>query len=222
MSKRPLYLRLLVALALGLSLVAQAADTSASDPKTDTRSEAQPSAMATDPSYRLSAGDTILFNVYNQELTTTQTIGRGGDVRLPLIQDEIILSGKTVREAERFLENLYRDKKLLKKPVVSVKVANYFPRSVSVLGAVNTPGTLNFPPDTVSIDIVEAITRSGGFRTVAKSEAVTVTRRGADGKETSQTLDLRNIMSGRRRAGVSRIDYPIYPGDRIWVPESLF
>lgn len=164
-----------------------------------------------------------MFGVRGQgDLSDSQTISRNGDVRLPLIKDEITLAGKTVREAERFLENLYRDKKLLKAPVVSLKVASYYPRSVSVLGAVVNPGTVQFPPDTVSLDIVEVITRVGGFRPAANSDSVTLTRRGPDGKETTQPLDLRNIISGRRKAGKDRVEFPVFPGDRIWVPESLF
>ncbi|HEX2853364.1 MAG TPA: polysaccharide biosynthesis/export family protein [Opitutaceae bacterium] len=195
-----------------------------SAPKAEqTRPDPQSLSNATDPNYRLGLGDTVIFGVRGQgDLSASETISRNGDVRLPLIKEEITLAGKTVREAEHFLENLYRDKKLLKAPVVSLKVAAYYPRSVSVLGAVVSPGTVQFPPDTVSLDIVEVITRVGGFRPAANSDAVSVMRRGADGKETTQVLDLRNMISGRRKLGKDRLDFPILPGDRIYVPESLF
>ncbi len=91
-----------------------------------------------------------------------------------------------------------------------------------MLGAVRSPGTVLFPRDVTTLDIVEVITRVGGFTAVSKSDAVTITRRESDGKETVLTVDLENTITGRRRAGRDRADILIHPGDRIWVPERLF
>ena len=176
----------------------------------------------TDPSYHLSPGDTISVSVYGEpDLLTTQTIARSGEVRLPLIGD-IILAGKSVREAERMLEITYVQRQFLRTPVVDLVVITYFPREVSVLGAVRSPGTVVFPRDVTSLDIIEVITRVGGFLPISKSDAVTITHRAPDGKETVVTVDLESAMTGRHRAGRERADLAIYPGDRIWVPERLF
>jgi protein involved in polysaccharide export with SLBB domain len=177
---------------------------------------------ATDPNYRLSVGDTVTIAIYDEpELAATQTIDRSGEVRLPLI-GEVILTGKSVREAERALEETYRKREFLKAPVVNLVVSAYFPREVSVLGAVRSPGTVLFPRDVTSLDIVDVITRVGGFVPVSKSDAVTLTRRAADGKETVTTVNLEDALGGRRKAGRDRADVLVYPGDRIWVPERLF
>lgn len=186
-------------------------------------SAAPPSPVgATDPNYHLSVGDAITITVYNEpDLTVLQTIARSGEVRLPLI-GEIILTGQSVREAEHTLEKTYRDRQFLRSPVVNLVVTSYFPREVSVLGAVRTPGTVIFPRDVTSLDIVEVITRVGGFLPISKADAVTLTRRTPDGKETVTTIDLENTISGRRQAGRGRIDLKIFPGDRLWVPERLF
>jgi polysaccharide export outer membrane protein len=179
-------------------------------------------AAGTDPNYRLIAGDAISITIYNEpDLTVLQTIARSGEVRLPLI-GEIILIGLSVREAERLLEKTYRDRQFLRKPVASLTVTSYFPREVSVLGAVRTPGNLVFPRDVTSLDIVEVITRVGGFIPVSKADAVTITHRAPDGKETVTVVDLENTITGRRQSGRGRADLAIYPGDRIWVPERLF
>ncbi|MBC8011573.1 MAG: polysaccharide biosynthesis/export family protein [Burkholderiales bacterium] len=186
-------------------------------------SPAAPAASAvTDPSYRLSSGDTIAITIFDEpELASTQTIARTGEIRIPLI-GEITLTGKSVREAEHALEAAYRDGEYLKSPVATLTVTSYFPREVAVLGAVRSPGTVLFPRDVTSLDIVEVITRVGGFIPISKSDAVTITRRDADGKETVTTVDLENTISGRRKAGRESADIVIYPGDRIWVPERLF
>jgi len=176
----------------------------------------------TDPSYRLSPGDTVSISVFGEsDLSASQTIARSGEVRLALI-GEIILAGKNVREAEHAIEGTYRDRQFLRTPVVTLTVTSYFPREISVLGAVRTPGTVVFPRDVTSLDIVEVITRVGGFLPISKSDAVTITHRSADGKETVTTVDLENTITGRRQAGRERADLSIYPGDRIWVPERLF
>jgi len=178
--------------------------------------------VGTDPNYRLIAGDAIMITVYNEpDLTVLQTIARSGEVRLPLI-GEVTLIGQSVREAERTLEKTYRDRQFLRKPVINLVVSSYFPREVSVLGAVRTPGTLIFPRDVINLDIIEVITRVGGFLPISKADAVTVTHRAADGKETVTTVNLENTITGRHQAGRGRGDLAIYPGDRIWVPERLF
>lgn len=180
----------------------------------------------TDPSYKLNIGDTVYISIGTHanptETSTSVTIGKRGDVRLPWIDDEIPLNGKSVRDTEYYLEKLYKDRKLLNRPVVIVKVSNYFPREVSVLGAVRSPGMVPFPPDTVTWDIGEVIMKVGGFSTIAKANQVTVTHREENGKETSVTLDLESLATGRNKKGKDRGEFPIYPGDRIWVPESIF
>ncbi|WP_438481994.1 polysaccharide biosynthesis/export family protein [Oleiharenicola lentus] len=181
-----------------------------------------PLAVITDPNYRLSGGDTISITVYNElDLATSQTIARSGEARLPLI-GEILLIGQSIREAERAIEAAYQSRQFLKKPVVNLVVTSYFPREISVLGAVRTPGSVVFPRDVVTLDIVEVITRVGGFLPVAKSDAVTITHRDAEGKETVVTVDLEKIISGRRQPGRDRANLALYPGDRVWVPERLF
>lgn len=181
-----------------------------------------PPPPATDPNYRLNPGDTLTITVYNEpDLTVSQTIARSGEVRLPLI-GEIILTGMSVREAEHALEKTYQEREFLRKPLVALVVTSYFPREVSVLGAVRTPGTVMFPRDVTNLDIIEVITRAGGFLPISKASAVTVAHRTPDGQETVRTVDLEDTITGRRQAGRGRADFAIYPGDRIWVPERLF
>jgi polysaccharide export outer membrane protein len=135
---------------------------------------------------------------------------------------EMKLGGLTVREAENTLEKTYRDRELLKNPLVSISVSNYALREVSVLGAVRSPGTFQFPKETTSLDIADLITRLGGFTPTAKSDAVSVIRRKPDGREEVTTVDVERMISGRRRGDSNRRDFAVFPGDRIWVPERLF
>jgi polysaccharide export outer membrane protein len=180
------------------------------------------STAETDPSYRLTPGDSISVNVYAEpEMSAAQRMDVNGVVRLPLI-GEIKLGGKSVREAEKTLENLYRQRELLKAPLVSIVVSNYALREVSVLGAVRSPGNFQFPKEVTSLDIADLITRLGGFTETAKGDAVSVIRRRPDGQEEVTTVDVERMISGRRRGDSSRREFQVYPGDRIWVPQRLF
>jgi polysaccharide export outer membrane protein len=181
-----------------------------------------PPAEQTDPSYRIAAGDSLSVNIYGEpDLSTSQRLDTTGVVRLPMV-GEMKLGGLTVREAENTLEKTYRDRELLKNPLVSISVSNYALREVSVLGAVRSPGTFQFPKETTSLDIAELITRLGGFTPTAKSDAVSVIRRKPDGREEVTTVDVERMISGRRRGDSNQRDFAVYPGDRIWVPERLF
>jgi len=194
----------------------------AAEPEPGATPAAPAAPASTNPNYRLIAGDAITITIYNEpDLTVLQTIARSGEVRLPLI-GEIILIGQSVREAERSIEKSYRDRQFLRQPVVNLVVTSYFPREVSVLGAVRNPGTLIFPRDVTSLDILEVITRVGGFLPISKADAVTVTHKAEDGKETVVTVNLENTITGRHQAGRGRADLAIFPGDRVWVPERLF
>ena len=181
-----------------------------------------PTVSDTDPSYRLTAGDSVAVNVYGEpDMSASQRMDNGGKLRLPMI-GEIKLAGLSVREAEEALEKLYRERELLKSPLVTLVVSNYALREVSVLGAVRSPGNFQFPKETTSLDIADLITRLGGFTPTAKSDSVSVIRRKPDGKEEVTTVDVERMISGRRRGDNSRRDFAVYPGDRIWVPERLF
>ena len=177
---------------------------------------------AVDPTYRLNLGDRLAVTLFGEpDLSAQQMIDRNGLARLPLIGD-IALAGRTVREAEALIETAYRKEEILKAPQATLAVLAYSPREVSVLGAVRGPGTFQFPPDTVSLDIRDVISRQGGFTPVAKGDAVAVTRRQAGGKETTIVVNVDRTMFGRSRKRENDEVFLIYPGDRIFVPERLF
>ena len=177
---------------------------------------------ATDPGYHLSNGDEIAVIVWGEgDVSTDQRIDTKGVVRMPLI-GEVNLSSKTVREAEKFLEQTFVDKKILRKPMVTISVRDYAAREVSVLGAVNSPGKYRMPKEAGNIEIIELITSLGGFKPTAKSDEVKVTRVDESGVETVSTVNVESMISGRGANKNTPKSFLVYPGDRIYVPERLF
>lgn len=217
------HLTLLTLLLLGVSGFAQTSQPLPSGAPNQ-GAPANPSNLTgdTDPSYRLAAGDSVSVNVYGEpEMSVAQRLDTTGVLRLPMV-GEVKVGGRSVREAEGLLEKLYQERELLKAPLVSIAVSNYALREVSVLGAVRSPGNFQFPKETTNLDIADLITRLGGFTPTAKSDAVSVIRKKADGSEEVTTVDVERMISGRRRGDATRRDFAVFPGDRIWVPERLF
>lgn len=179
-------------------------------------------ALPTDPSYRLALGDRIIVNVFGEpELSIQQIIDREGRVRLPLV-GAVLVAGRTVREAESHIESVYRTEEMLKDPQATLAMSSYAPREVTLLGAIRSPGTFQFPADTLSLDIRDVIARQGGFTPAARSDAVAVTRLQPDGRETITVVNVERSMFGRGRTREGEEVFLVYPGDRIFVPERLF
>jgi protein involved in polysaccharide export with SLBB domain len=177
---------------------------------------------ATDPGYQLSNGDEVAIIIWGEgDVSIDQRIDSKGIVRMPLI-GEVNLSSRTVREAEKYLEQVFVDKKLLRKPMVTISVRDYAAREVSVLGAVNAPGKYRMPKEAGSIEIVELITSLGGFKPSAKSDEVKVTRVDESGIETVSTVNVQSMITGKGAGKNTPKSFLVYPGDRIYVDERLF
>lgn len=184
-----------------------------------TGGSAAPIIMATDPGYRLSLGDEIVISVHNEsDISTAQRIDKKGAVRMYLI-DEVVLADKTVREAESFIEKTLIERKILKKPLVSITVRDYATNEITLTGRGIQPGVFPLPREVASIEIVELITRHGGFLANAKSNEVKVYRKNEAGREESFTVDVEAMIASKKNALKS---FLIYPGDRIYVEERLF
>lgn len=170
--------------------------------------------------YQLSVRDQIRLTVYDEpDLTIEQRIDGQGQVRIPLI-GTTRLAGMTVRQAEQFLERTYVEQQFLRDPMVTIRVEDYAPKEVSVLGAVASPGKLAFPIEANTLDIVDVISKVGGFTDIARSNRVRVTR-GSNAQKSDFTVNVERMITGRGR-GDSEETFEILPGDVIWVPERLF
>ncbi|MGH8020897.1 MAG: polysaccharide biosynthesis/export family protein [Opitutaceae bacterium] len=169
-------------------------------------------------SYRLNLRDQIEVQIFDEpELSTIQRIDGRGQVRIQLV-GTVALAGKTVREAEDFVETLYVEKRILKNPMATVRVIEYAPREVNVLGEVATPGALPFPPEINEMDIVDVIAKAGGFTQIARRNRVEVTRLGSNGKVVVSEINVEDLIRGRGEG----VRFMVRPGDTISVPAVLF
>jgi polysaccharide export outer membrane protein len=171
---------------------------------------------ATRPDYTLQASDLIKVQIF-QETDLDREVRLSQEectVTLPLI-GTINLKGMTVRQAGEFIQKLY-DRDYLVNPQVSVIVREYAARTVNVLGAVNKPGAVDFPPEQ-PMTLLDAIAKAGGFSRLADRSKVKLTRSMPDGRAEMHIIDADEIIQGRAKDTLF-----LQKDDVIYVPERLF
>lgn len=162
--------------------------------------------------YRLSVGDEIAITVVGEpDLDESLRIDSQGNINQKFLGVTPV-AGRTITDAERFLEQQLIEQKFLRKPVVRLKLVAYAQRGVVVFGAVSQPGVVPFPAETFSMDILDVIARCGGFTSNARRTNVRVKRRGADGLDEVHTVNVRNMLSGKESTS-----FLVQPGDVVTV-----
>ena len=160
----------------------------------------------------LGAGDVFDVRVYGEEeLSSTYRVDSDGTIDFPLIGSIKVL-GLEPPQVTALLEKELRDRQLLVDPQVSILIKEYNSKRISVIGAVDRPGTF---PLTEGLTVVQAITLAGGFTNLANRNATVLTRR--TGEETKK---YRIAVDDVTRRGAK--DPLVGPGDIIYVPERAF
>jgi len=172
-------------------------------------------------SYFLREMDTVSVQVYGEaDLNKVQRIDGEGRIRVNLI-GTVKIAGLTLREAEEHLQEAFIEKKFLRNPQVSVQVEKYAPYFISILGEVQKPGRVKLEEESNRIRLVDAISAVGGFKGIAKANAVRITRMAEDGSEINVIVDAESLINGEITDIPS--DYlDLLPGDVVYVPERLF
>jgi polysaccharide biosynthesis/export protein len=170
--------------------------------------------------YRLTNTDRLRIVVYGEpDLSVISRIDARGNVNLYLVGD-VHVAGCTVNEAQKIIENTYREGRFLRAPQVTVSVEDYAPRAVTVDGSVKNPGPIPLPTES-TLTVYQAIIRAGGFTDIAKGTAVTVTRILPDGTKKVFTIDVDSLIKGKGRTREQDDTLLLEPGDIIYVPERL-
>jgi polysaccharide export outer membrane protein len=164
--------------------------------------------------YILQPSDLIRIMVFQEpDLLREVRITQESTVNLPLIGN-IDLAGKSVRQAEEIIRALY-DKDYLVNPQITITVLEYSPRTVQVIGQVNKPDAITFPPEQ-KMSLVEAISRAGGPTRLANLRQVRLTRTGADGKTENFIVNVDDVIRGN-----TTDQWLLRKGDVIYVPEKI-
>ena len=158
----------------------------------------------------LSPGDVFELKVFGEEeLSGKFRVSGSGEVTLPLIGRMSVVDVGLTDFEELVTERL---RKYLKQPQVHVFVEGFKGRKVYVFGRVMKPGTMAYEN---GMSLIEVITKAGGLHDLAAADRTTITRT-VDGNEIKLEVSIKAI-----RQGVSK-NIAVYPGDIVFVPESVF
>ncbi len=169
------------------------------------------------PSQPVGPDDLLAISVYDSpELTRTVRIGSDGKIRLPMLTEKIAVAGKLPNQIETAIAGELQKEGILVDPVVSVAVAEYKSRPVSVIGAVRNPLTFQALPGTTLLD---AVTKAQGLTDDAGADII-VTRpvTDSDGKTTQVTQ--RIPAKALLETTDPLYDIPLYGGENIRVPQG--
>ncbi len=179
-----------------------------------------------DPSgYKIRPGDRIRISIQGQpDCSAEVQINNQGLIRLTYV-GEVKVSGMNVKSIESLITRKYQSELIFRNPKVNVFISKYSERVVFLNGSVNRQGPYNFPPEVEAMNIVEVISRAGGFSDIARKNKVYVTRTiydtsGNATKTETYTVDVEALSKGLIKSS-SKKRFWIYPGDRIQVPERL-
>jgi len=145
----------------------------------------------------------------NANLNTTQPIRRDGMISMPLV-GELKALGKTPKELEKDLVDLYSTQLLSKEVTVEVQSSSF---PVYVSGSVLRPGKVMSDHP---ITALEAVMEAGGYdNTKANLKRVTIIRH--EGKSTrNYIVNLKRVVDGKASES-----FYLKPGDIVIVPERF-
>jgi polysaccharide export outer membrane protein len=171
-----------------------------------------PIAATTD--YLLRPADVLQVKIHlEDDLTREVSVSQEYTISLPLI-GTVDVRSKSARQVEEVVRQLY-DKDFLVNPQVTLIVLRYAERSVNVIGSVNAPQAVPFPPER-GLTLLEAIARAGGFSRLAKRSQVTITRTDDKGVSTTFTVNAERLIEGQ-----SPNLWQLQVNDLINVPENF-
>lgn len=179
------------------------------------QTESKESVGSTSVDYVVKPSDLLQVQVFQEpDLQREVRISQNSAIALPLIGD-VSIAGLTVGQVQDKIQRLY-NKDYLVNPQVSVIVLEYGKRTVNVLGAVNTPGAIPYPPNK-QLTLLDAIALAGSFNRFADRREVRLSRKNADGTTESHVINADDLLK-RGSRGI----WLLKPNDNIFVPERIF
>jgi polysaccharide export outer membrane protein len=158
--------------------------------------------------YRVGPEDVLEISVWREDALRKETLVRpDGGISYPLIGD-VQAAGKTVAQLRE--EITKRLEKFIPEAVVSVTVLRTNSQRIYVLGKVTKPG--EFPVGR-SVDVLQALSMSGGLTQFADANGIRIMRREGD-KQISLPFEYARVVRGEKLEQ----NVLLRPGDVVVVP----
>jgi len=166
------------------------------------------------PMQKIGSDDLVSVQVYDSpELTRTVRVGQDGELRMPLLTKPIQAAGLLPSELEQRIGDELKKEGILVRPIVSVSIAEYRSRPISVVGSVKHPLTFQAFGN---VTLLDALTRAEGLSDTAGSE-ILVTHPGTNGASSLvQRIPVKALLDGSNESLNIKLD----GGEEVRVPEG--
>jgi polysaccharide biosynthesis/export protein len=168
------------------------------------------------PVQKVGPNDLISVAVYDApELTRTVRVSADGFIRLPMLKQRIQVEGMMPPELESLIANALQAEELIVDPFVSVTVAEYTSRPVSVMGAVRKPITFQAVGQ---VTLLDALARAEGLSQDAGTEILLSypVAKGDPGPGLVQRIRVKDLIDAANPA----VNIKLTGGEEIRVPEA--
>jgi len=165
------------------------------------------------PSTTVGPGDLFEVSVLGEkDLPKEYRVQPDGTIDFPYL-DRLSVEGLEPQQIEDLIKKQLQTKKILVDPQVTLVVRQYNSKKVSIIGAVQKPGSL---PWTEGMKLVDAISLAGGLTALADGDHVRITRLVNRSRTVTATVSVDDITDGKLA------DVPLQAGDTIKVDQRVF
>ncbi|HTM51729.1 MAG TPA: polysaccharide biosynthesis/export family protein [Bryobacteraceae bacterium] len=167
------------------------------------------------PMQTIGANDLLSISVYDApELTRSVRVSADGLIRLPLLPRKIQAQGSMPPELEESITTALKEEGVLVDPVVTVTIAEYHSRPISVMGAVKKPLTFQASAPTTLLD---ALARAEGL-TADAGAVILVSRLERPGEPAAATDVHRITVSSLIDGANPKMNLTLTGGEQILIP----
>lgn len=179
----------------------------------DRTATADSSAAVNLPQQKIGGDDLLVMRVYDSpEFSRSLRVSPDGTIRIPMIKEPVNVQGLFPSQVETLLADLLQREKLLVDPFVTVTVAEYHSRPISVAGAVKAPLTFQAIG---TVTLLEALTRAGGVSELAGPEIIVTRANGTSGAQSVQRIPVKPLIEGSD----SELNLKLVGGEEVRIPE---
>jgi protein involved in polysaccharide export with SLBB domain len=158
-------------------------------------------------------GDLFEVSVLGEkDLVKEYRVQPDGTIDFPYL-DRLTVAGLEPQQIEELIKSELASRKILADPQVTLVVKQYNSKKVSIIGAVQKPGSL---PWTEGMRLIDAISLAGGLTSLADGDRVRITRQVAPNRTVTATVSIDDISDGKVA------DVPLQAGDTIKVDQRIF
>jgi polysaccharide export outer membrane protein len=165
------------------------------------------------PSTSVGPGDLFEVSVLGEkDLVKEYRVQPDGTIDFPYL-DRLTVAGLEPQQIEELIKSELASRKILADPQVTLVVKQYNSKKVSIIGAVQKPGSL---PWTEGMRLIDAISLAGGLTSLADGDRVRITRQVPPNRTVTATVSIDDISDGKAP------DVPLQAGDTIKVDQRIF